>query len=108
TVYETKLVDHPGIGSICSGGRYEDLASQFSNKKLPGVGMSIGLTRLIPQLVKAGVLTVEPTVGADVLVTLMDAGHLQHTLAMAEDLRNAGITVEAVLEARKFDKQMKY
>lgn len=108
TVYETKLVDHPGIGSICSGGRYEDLASQFSNKKLPGVGMSIGLTRLIPQLVKAGVLTVEPTVGADVLVTLMDAGHLQHTLAMAEELRNVGITVEAVLEARKFDKQMKY
>lgn len=108
TVYETKLVDHPAIGSICSGGRYEDLAGKFSNKKLPGVGMSIGLTRLVPQLVKAGVLQVEPTVGADVLVTLMDASHIGHTLQMAEDLRAQGITVEAVLEARKFDKQMKY
>ena len=50
TVYETKLVDYPSIGSVCSGGRYEDLAGYYTDQKLPGVGISIGLTRLFYQL----------------------------------------------------------
>ena len=71
TVYETTLNDHPQIGSICSGGRYENLASQYTKSKLPGVGISIGLTRLYWQLREAGLInTAQSTV--DVLVTQMD------------------------------------
>ncbi|WP_207436434.1 ATP phosphoribosyltransferase regulatory subunit, partial [Sabulibacter ruber] len=56
TVYETFLNDHPGIGSVCSGGRYENLASHYTKSKLPGVGISIGATRLFYQLMEAGLI----------------------------------------------------
>src|SRR3990172_12903185 len=67
TIYETTLVDHPGIGSICSGGRYDDLASYFTDTKLPGVGISIGLTRLFSKLREAGLLRPAPRTPAEVL-----------------------------------------
>jgi histidyl-tRNA synthetase len=107
TVYETTLNDYPGIGSICSGGRYENLAGQYTKSHLPGVGISIGLTRLYWQLRDAGLIsTAQSTV--DVLVTQMDAAQLPAYLTLATELRNAGIATEVVLEGSKLGKQFKY
>jgi histidyl-tRNA synthetase len=107
TVYETTLNEHPGIGSICSGGRYDDLAANYTKSRLPGVGISIGLTRLFWQLREAGLLkTAGSTV--QVLVTLMDDAHLNECLAIATDLRGAGIATEVALEGGKLGKQLKY
>ncbi|MEY2114796.1 MULTISPECIES: histidine--tRNA ligase [Rhodanobacter] len=107
TVYETTLNDHPQIGSICSGGRYENLAGQYTKSHLPGVGISIGLTRLYWQLRDAGLIdTAKSTV--DVLVTQMDESQLPAYLALAGELRGAGIATEVVLEGSKLGKQFKY
>ena len=107
TVYETTLNDHPQIGSICSGGRYENLAGQYTKSHLPGVGISIGLTRLYWQLRDAGLIsTARSTV--DVLITQMDAAQLPAYLALAGELRGAGIATEVVLEGGKLGKQFKY
>ena len=107
TVYETTLNDHPQIGSICSGGRYENLASQYTKSQLPGVGISIGLTRLYWQLRDAGLISTA-TSTVDVLVTQMDAAQLPAYLALAGELRGAGIATEVVLEGSKLGKQFKY
>jgi histidyl-tRNA synthetase len=107
TVYETTLNDHPQIGSICSGGRYENLAGQYTKSHLPGVGISIGLTRLYWQLRDTGLIgTARSTV--DVLVTQMDVAQLPAYLAVASELRAAGIATEVVLEGGKLGKQFKY
>ncbi|KAF1006828.1 MAG: Histidine--tRNA ligase [Luteibacter sp.] len=107
TVYETTLNDHPSIGSICSGGRYENLAGQYTKSHLPGVGISIGLTRLYWQLRDAGLIsTAQSTV--EVLVTQMDPALLPTYLAVASDLRGAGIATEVVMESGKLGKQFKY
>jgi len=107
TVYETTLDAYPEIGSICSGGRYESLASHYSKSKLPGVGISIGLTRLFWQLREAGLVNrAESTV--QVLVTQMDAASLPHCLAVAGDLRQGGFNTEVVMEPSKLAKQFKY
>lgn len=107
TVYETTLNEHPQIGSICSGGRYENLASQYTKSKLPGVGISIGLTRLYWQLRDAGLINTA-TSTVDVLVTQMDEAQLPAYLALAGELRGAGIATEVVLEGGKLGKQFKY
>jgi histidyl-tRNA synthetase len=107
TVYETTLNDHPQIGSICSGGRYENLAGQYTKSHLPGVGISIGLTRLYWQLRDAGLVgTARSTV--DVLITQMDVAQLPAYLALAGELRTAGIATEVVLDGGKLGKQFKY
>lgn len=107
TVYETHLVDHPQIGSICSGGRYDNLAGHYSKSHLPGVGISIGVTRLFWQLREAGLIdTAESSV--EVLVSLMDESLLSQSLALATQLRRAGINTEAQLDARKLAKQFQY
>jgi len=107
TVYETTLNDHLQIGSICSGGRYENLAGQYTKSHLPGVGISIGLTRLYWQLRDAGLIgTARSTV--DVLVTQMDPAQLPAYLAVASELRGAGIATEVVLDGGKLGKQFKY
>jgi histidyl-tRNA synthetase len=107
TVYETLLDDHPGIGSICSGGRYDDLAGHYTKSKLPGVGISIGLTRLFYQLQEAGLVqSAESSV--DALVGLMDDARLAESLAIANELRAAGVNVEAQLEAKKLARQFQY
>jgi len=107
TVYETTLNDHPDIGSVCSGGRYENLAGQYTKSHLPGVGISIGLTRLFWQLRDAGLVArAQSTV--DVLVTQMDAADLPHYIALATELRQAGIATEVVMEGGKLGKQFKY
>ena len=106
-VYETTLDAHPGIGSICSGGRYDNLASHYSKSKLPGVGISIGLTRLFYQLQEAGlVATAESSV--EVLVLLMEDAGIGDALALSQQLRAAGFNVETQLEPRKLAKQLQY
>jgi histidyl-tRNA synthetase len=106
TVYETVLTDHPEIGSVCSGGRYDDLASHYTKSKLPGVGLSIGATRLFWQLRELGLFAQsESTV--QVLVALMDEALLPQTLALGTQLREAGFNVETQLEAAKLAKQFK-
>jgi histidyl-tRNA synthetase len=108
TVYETTLNDYPQIGSICSGGRYENLASHYTKSKLPGVGISIGLTRLFWQLREAGLLAGATGSTVQALVTQMDAAHLPHCLTVASDLRRAGFNTEVVMEAGKLARQFKY
>ena len=106
-VYETVLDAHPGIGSICSGGRYDNLASHYSKSKLPGVGISIGLTRLFYQLQEAGIVATADS-SVDVLVALMDDAMLADALALSQQLRAAGFNVETQLEPRKLAKQLQY
>jgi histidyl-tRNA synthetase len=106
-VYETTLDAHPGIGSICSGGRYDNLASHYSKSKLPGVGISIGLTRLFYQLKEAGLVATTDS-SVEVLVALMDDARLGDALALSQQLRAAGFNVETQLEPRKLAKQLQY
>ncbi len=107
TVYETILNDHPEIGSVCSGGRYENLASHYSKSKLPGVGISIGVTRLFWQLREAGLLG-QADSSVQVIVTQMDESLMPLYLDIASSLRSAGINTELHLEPAKLGKQMKY
>jgi len=107
TVYETTLNDHPDIGSICSGGRYDNLAANYTKSRLPGVGISIGLTRLFWQLREAGLLKAADS-SVQVLVTQMDAAQLSYCLTVAKELRDAGIAAEVALEGGKLGKQLKY
>ncbi|MEF3081190.1 histidine--tRNA ligase [Luteimonas sp. SMYT11W] len=106
-VYETILDAHPQIGSICSGGRYDNLASHYTKSKLPGVGISIGLTRLFWQLREAGLIATADS-SVDVLVTLLDDASLPDALALSQRLRGSGLNVETQLEPRKLAKQMQY
>jgi histidyl-tRNA synthetase len=108
TIYETTLSAHPELGSICSGGRYDDLASYFTNTRLPGVGISIGLTRLFSKLSEAGLLRPLERTPAEVLVTTMDPRYLEKYLKIAAGLRAAGINTEVYLEAAKLNKQLEY
>jgi histidyl-tRNA synthetase len=106
-VYETQLDAHPQIGSICSGGRYDNLASHYTKSKLPGVGISIGLTRLFYQLREAGIVSAAES-SVDVLVALLDDAGLEHALATSQRLRAAGLNVETQLEPRKLARQLQY
>ncbi|MEO8011408.1 MAG: histidine--tRNA ligase [Dokdonella sp.] len=107
TVYETTLNEHPQIGSICSGGRYENLAGNYTKSKLPGVGISIGATRLYWQLREAKLIGTA-TSSVQALVTQMDEAQLPAYLALAGELRAAGINTEVVMEPSKLGKQFKY
>lgn len=107
TVYETTLNDYPQIGSICSGGRYENLASHYSKSKLPGVGISIGASRLFWQLREAGLIEADNQ-NHMVLIGLMGEDDLPQSLAIAQELRAAGIACEVQLEAKKLAKQFQY
>ena len=107
TVYETTLNDHPQIGSICSGGRYENLASHYTKSKLPGVGISIGLTRLFWQLREAGLIGVASS-SVQAMVALMSEADLPKYVELATQLRAAGINTEVQLEPKKLGKQFQY
>lgn len=107
TVYETVMLDHPEIGSICSGGRYDNLAEYYTDKKLPGVGISIGLTRLFYVLDEQGLLNPElPGAPADALVLPM--GDIAPAISLAETLRSAGLRVQLYCEQKKFKQKMAY
>jgi len=108
TVYETVLTEHLQIGSICSGGRYENLASHYSKTHLPGVGISIGLTRLFWQLRQAGLISGVAESSVHALVALMDDTGLAQSLDIARHLRAGGINTEVQMEAKKIGKQFQY
>ena len=108
TVYETAMLDHPEIGSVCSGGRYDNLAGYYIDKPLPGVGISIGLTRLFYVLGEQGYLSDELlTAPADALVLPMTAD-LAPAISAATALREAGIRTQLYGEQRKFKAKMSY
>ena len=107
TVYETLLLDHPELGSVCSGGRYDNLAGYYIEKQLPGVGISIGLTRLFYVLDEQGLLNPElPCAPADALVLPM--GDIAPAIALAETLRSSGLRVQLYCEQKKFKQKMAY
>jgi histidyl-tRNA synthetase len=108
TIYETTLIDHPELGSICSGGRYDDLASYFTNTKLPGVGISIGLSRLFSRLKDAGLLKPLERTPAGVLVTVLEKQRIDAYIRIANELRRAGINTELYLEDKALGKQLEY
>lgn len=108
TVYETQLTQHPEIGSICSGGRYEDLASHYTKSKLPGVGISIGLTRLFWQLREAGLIDGIAASSVQAMVALMDEASMPQSLDIARRLRAGGINTEVQMEPKKIGKQFQY
>jgi len=107
TVYETFLTGYPELGSVCSGGRYENLAGLYTKSKLPGVGISIGLTRLFYALEQVGRVTDGPSSTA-VLVTQLDPALYTDCLAIGAELRAAGINTEIQLEPAKPKKQFAY
>ncbi len=108
TVYETTLLDHPEIGSVCSGGRYDNLAGYYIDKALPGVGISIGLTRLFYVLDEQGLLNPGlPSAPADALVLPMTAEPAP-AIALAEALRSEGVRVQLYAEQKKFKQKMSY
>ena len=108
TVYETTLLDHPEIGSVCSGGRYDNLAEYYTDKKLPGVGISIGLTRLFYVLGEQGMLNPElPTAPADVLILPM-TDDLSAAISFATLLRENGIRAQLHCEQKKFKQKISY
>ncbi|HIY22353.1 MAG TPA: histidine--tRNA ligase [Candidatus Flavonifractor merdigallinarum] len=108
TVYETTMLDHPEIGSICSGGRYDNLAEYYTNKQLPGVGISIGLTRLFFVLEDQGYLNPDVlTAPADVLILPMTED-LTAAIAFATALREAGIRAQLHGEKKKFKQKLSY
>ena len=108
TVYETTLLDHPEIGSVCSGGRYDNLAEYYTDRQLPGVGISIGLTRLFYVLGEQNMLNDQlPTAPADVLVLPM-TDDLSAAVALATALRDNGVRTQLYTEAKKFKAKMAY
>ncbi len=108
TVYETTMLDHPEIGSICSGGRYDNLAEYYTDKQLPGVGISIGLTRLFYVLGEQKLLNDQMnTAPADVLILPMTED-LSPAIALATQLRQAGIRTQLYAEQKKFKAKMNY
>jgi len=108
TVYETVLLDHPEIGSVCSGGRYDNLAEYYTDKQLPGVGISIGLTRLFYVLGEQGMLNPKlPTAPADVLILPMTED-LSPAIALATRLRENGIRTQLHCENKKFKQKIGY
>lgn len=111
TVYETFLNDHPEIGSVCSGGRYDNLAEYYTKQKLPGVGISIGLTRLFSQLKETGILgdlMNLPSTMTEVLVVPMDEDCVDYSISVAGKLRNSKIVSEVYMENVKLKKKLNY
>jgi len=107
TVYETLIDAHPEIGSVCSGGRYENLAGFYTKSKLPGVGLSIGVSRLYEQLAGLGLMAAVPHT-TQILIAQVEEGSRAECLALAAALRAQGFSVESYLERAKLEKQIKY
>jgi histidyl-tRNA synthetase len=105
TVYETTLIGHEALGSICSGGRYEELVGTFLGEKMPGVGISIGLTRLISRLLKAGILSTLAPTPTQVMVVNMQEDLMPIYLNISQNLRQAGINVVTSFDKRGLGKQ---
>lgn len=107
TIFETYLDKMPGIGSVCSGGRYDNLAGTYTRQELPGVGASLGLDRLLAAMEELGMLEKVST-PAPVFIPFFDADRIDHYLALAARLRAAGIGVEVYPESKKLGQQLRY
>ncbi len=108
TVYETNLVGYENLGSVCSGGRYDDLAKVFMGKNLPGVGISIGLTRSLWQLFEDKLIDTKRVNNSDVIILSRDNSLLASSLQLGKELRSKGISVEVYMEDKKIQKQFDY
>jgi histidyl-tRNA synthetase len=108
TIYETFLDEHPKIGSVCSGGRYADLAGFYTKSKLPGVGISIGATRLFSQLLELNLVKIDRSSTAQVVILNVEPALAEEYLHIAASLRGAGINTEVYGGDDKLGKQMKY
>ena len=107
TVYETLLGDLPAIGSVCSGGRYDDLAGLYTKQHLPGVGASLGLDRLMAAMEALGLLQ-DAATSADVFIVQFSAEALPSYIALARRLRQAGLRIELYPESKGMGRQLKY
>lgn len=107
SVYETRLDEYPEIGSVCSGGRYDNLAEYYIDRKLPGVGISIGMTRLFDQLYKRGVISAGAATFTKVLILPMTED-ISSSLGLASELRENGIPVEISFSKEKIKKRLSY
>ncbi len=108
TIYETMLDDYPQFGSICSGGRYDDLAGFYTDKKLPGVGISIGLTRLFASLLENNLIKPTAATPANVMVVPITNAEKEYALSLGADLRALGIKVLTFTEDNKFKAKLNY
>lgn len=108
TVYETILNDYPELGSVCSGGRYDDLASHYTTTELPGVGISIGLTRLFYKLSEAGVIKSTRQSPANVVVMPIDENQLEYGIEVAAKLRANGIALVLYSEPDQLKKKLRF
>lgn len=106
-IFETFLTERPDFGSVCSGGRYDNLAGLFTRQELPGVGASLGLDRLLAAMIEMNRLELREC-PADVIITVMDEAHLADYYRLGQQLRAAGIKNEVYPENKQFKKQMKY
>ena len=108
TVYEAKFEDWPGYGSICSGGRYENLAGSYIRKNLPGIGMSIGLTRIFAKLLSEGLLQTGPSCPTEILVLVPDPESRSEASKVTAALRSRGLNTEMHYQPDKVAKQIRY
>ncbi len=108
TVYETNLKDYPGLGSICSGGRYDNLTEYYTSQHLPGIGVSIGLTRLFSQLKSEGIITDDKKSLIDILVLPMDDEVLKYSMDIANRLREQNKKVDICYTGKNIKNKMKY
>ena len=108
TVYETFFDEYPQFGSVCSGGRYDNLSSVFMDKKFPGVGISIGLTRLFDQLRTNNLLQFKELTPSKALIVPQDESLIEAAVKLAGKLRNADIAVDVMYRQCKFKKKMEY
>lgn len=109
TIYETILNKYPAIGSVCSGGRYDNLAENYTEKKLPGVGISIGLTRLFYQLREAGIIGQDKKKATPTVLLLIPMQDMMsHTLDIATKIRESGISTEVYYNEGKLGKKFAY
>ena len=108
TVYETKMVDYPTLGSVCSGGRYDNLTGYYTDDSLPGIGISIGLTRLFSQLRSENIISDDRNSLVDVLFIPMDKNHIDFVLESAAVVRNAGLKVDVYCLDKGMKPKMKF
>ena len=107
TVYETALVDYPGVGSVCSGGRYDNLAEYYTDKKLPGVGISIGLTRLFSKLIEEKVITIDDSSSSDIIILPM-CDNYDYIYKVNNKLIEQGLKVDICFIEKGFKQKIKY
>ena len=107
TVYETVLDEYRNLGSVCSGGRYDNLTGYYTKQKMPGIGISIGLTRLFSQLRSAEIIKPESSSVVKALIAPMGVD-MKFPLEIADKLRNAGISTEVYYQDKAFKHKMKY